>query len=317
MLGLLAPLVVLLGLAALAVHWAIVRMTASVRRAQVEIASRGAGSLEPITELGGPEELAPIADAVNRLLSRLRTMLEAERAFAANSAHQLRTPVAAALAQAQLLASELKGPGSERAKGLALELARLSHTVEKLLQLARAESGLGLSRDAVDLNRLAAAVVDQFTRNTRHAGRIALSPARGSVIVEGDLDILGIAIENLVDNAFKHGGDDVRVTVSVSADGAVSVADTGRGVREEELGGLSKRFVRGSTPGAGSGLGLSIVAAIAEQSGGRLRLSSPGPGKGFVATIELRLHTPHTPPRVSAPPRPTGQSRANAPERAE
>jgi two-component system OmpR family sensor kinase len=287
-LGLLWPLALLLVLVALAIRVIIPRLVAPLKLAQNEIAARGAGNLEPIPDLGLPRELAPVVEAVNRLLTRLRKLLEAERAFASNSAHELRTPVAAALAQAQLLTSELQGPARERAASLASQLSRLAHIAEKLLQLSRAEAGVGLEREALDLNRLAAVVAEPFVRHSRYGGRIQVTEAPQPVMVEADLDTLGIALENLIDNAFTHGGPDVNVTVTVQEDGSIAVTDDGQGIDPQQLNTLHERFVRGATSGAGSGLGLAIASMIAEQAGGELVLTSPGPGQGFTSILQLR-----------------------------
>jgi two-component system OmpR family sensor kinase len=287
-LGLLWPLALLLVLVALAIRVIIPRLVAPLTLAQNEIAARGAGNLEPIPDLNLPRELAPVVEAVNRLLTRLRKLLEAERAFASNSAHELRTPVAAALAQAQLLTSELQGPARERAASLASQLSRLAHIVEKLLQLSRVEAGVGLEREPLDLNGVATVVAEPFMRHSRYAGRIQVAEAPRPVMVEADLDTLGIALENLIDNAFTHGGPDVNVTVTVQEDGSIVVTDDGQGLDPQQLDTLQERFVRGATAGAGSGLGLAIVSMIAEQAGGRLVLASPGPGQGFRATLQLR-----------------------------
>lgn len=287
-LGLFWPLGLLVVLAALAMRVVIPRLTAPLQLAQNEIAARGAGNLEPIPDLDLPRELAPVVEAVNQLLTRLRNLLEAERAFASNAAHELRTPVAAALAQAQVLASELQGPARERSESLTTQLSRLAHIAEKLLQLSRAEAGVGLKRVPLDLNRLATVVAEPFLRHSRYGGRIKVTQAPRPVVVEADLDTLGIALENLIDNAFTHGGPEASVAVTVREDGSIAVTDDGRGIEPRQLATLDERFVRGATAGAGSGLGLAIASMIAEQAGGSLVLASPGVGRGFTATLRLQ-----------------------------
>ena len=105
---------------------------------QAEIEARGRGNLSPIAALALPAEIGPVADAVNRLIIRLRRALEAERSFTANSAHELRTPIAAALAQTQRLLTEVPdGPTHEHARTIETALRQLSRLSEKLLQLAK------------------------------------------------------------------------------------------------------------------------------------------------------------------------------------
>jgi two-component system OmpR family sensor kinase len=167
-------------------------------------------------------------------------------------------------------------------------LERVAYVVEKLLQLARVEAGLGLSREPVDFGALARVVAGSYLRHSRYRDRVRVQTPASSVFVEGDLDTLDIALQNLVDNALTHGGPDVRVRIVVGDDGSLTVFDDGLGVEAEQLATLHQPFVRGSTAAAGSGLGLSIVAKIVEQSGGSLGLLCEGKSMGFNAILRLR-----------------------------
>ncbi|TBR29940.1 MAG: HAMP domain-containing protein, partial [Reyranella sp.] len=142
LLGLAWPLALLIPASFLLV-WGVVRVSmAPIRNLRTGIEARGSGDLTPIPAAGLPSEIGPIADAVNHLLLRLGRALDAERSFTANSAHELRTPVAAALAQTQRLIVETKDAVSrERAEQIERALQRLSRLSEKLMQLARAEGG--------------------------------------------------------------------------------------------------------------------------------------------------------------------------------
>jgi len=108
------------------------------------------------------------------------------------------------------------------------------------------------------------------------------------VIVQGDIDALGIAIRNLIENALKH-APQAQVEVRVEAPGRVIVSDDGPGVAAETLATLSQPYSRGSTRSEGTGLGLAIVARIAEQQHAALVLQSPPPGagQGFRATLTI------------------------------
>ncbi len=107
-LGLAAPLVALLPLAALAIYWTVRRTTRPILDVQRQIGLRDGEHLDPINAYGLPGELTPIINDMNRLLERLKAALDAERSFAANSAHELRTPIAAARAQAEIIADSLR-----------------------------------------------------------------------------------------------------------------------------------------------------------------------------------------------------------------
>jgi two-component system OmpR family sensor kinase len=123
-----------------------------------------------------PRELKPIARSVNLLLGRLRQALEAEREFTANSAHELRTPIAGALAQTQRLADELpKGPTRVRRTQVETSLINLGRLAEKLLQLSRAEAGIGGSATATDLRPVLDMIVPTIERDSRSGGRLRYS----------------------------------------------------------------------------------------------------------------------------------------------
>lgn len=283
------PLLLLLPLSAGAIWLTVRRSLAPLAVVDREIRERGGARLDPLPDSGLPGELAPIVTSVNRLLERLSRALDAERAFAANSAHELRTPVAAARAQAQLLASELKsGPSADRAAALAATLARLGRLVEKLLQLSRAASGVALAREKTDLGQIARVVVDEYLGRKLDAARIVFDPdPPPNVSVYTDADALGIVLQNLIDNALAHGDRREPVTLRIGRDGSLAVVNAGPPAPPESLATLTRRFVRGGTSAEGSGLGLSIVEAIMAQAGGRLDLHSPARGRadGFEAAL--------------------------------
>ena len=239
---------------------------------------------------------------MNRLLRRLRQALAVERRFAADAAHELRAPLAAAIAQAEVLAGTLDdAAGISRATRLVGSMRRLGRLVEKLLQLARAEAGLALSRQPVDLGTIVKLIVDDAQRAPGVGPRLRLvAPAPGTAVVRTDLDALGIAVQNLIDNAVHHGDPDqpivVTVTPSRNAGEAGEVSGPTLSVRNGapvmpsyQLAELKARFVRGPTEAAGSGLGLAIVDDISRQIGARLDLYSPARGDpvGFEAVVEF------------------------------
>ncbi len=257
--------------------------------ARADLAARAAGDLRPVPAAGAPDELQPWLETVNALLARVGSLVEAERAFAAHTAHELRTPLAAARARAQRLTSDAPDDAT-RAHALALvrQLDRLTRLATRLLQLARIESGVALKREPVDLTLLARLVADEFI-DARGAGRLVVEIHGEPAPVAGDLDALGIALRNLIDNALKHAAGAARVTVRVGP-GEIAVIDDGPGVPPASLGTLVRPFVRGEVASEGSGLGLAIVNTIALQSGARLELRSPvDHGHGFGATLRFDL----------------------------
>lgn len=285
-LWLLAPLLALLPLAAALVTLVLRRGFRHLEPLRAGLAQREAADLSPLPATGLPAELQPLVETLNALLARVDAALKAERQFAAAGAHELRTPLAAARAQAQRLAQEAQSEGlAERAAALVRQLDRLSALASRLLQIARVESGVAFKREPVDLAQLARLVADEFAE-AQAGGRLRVDVATPSRVT-ADTDALGIALRNLIDNALKHGGLQAQVTVSV-APGMLAVRDDGPGVPPDSLSRLVRPFERGGSAAEGSGLGLAMVDTIARQSGARLQLRSPiEAGRGFEAALHF------------------------------
>lgn len=288
-----APLGLLIPLAGIVIFWIVRRSLAPVGAVRTALAARGGADLSPISHDAMPEELAPIVQDMNHLLGRLGQALDSERAFAANSAHELRTPVAAALAQTQRLAAEFEGkPQLARIDQIAATLRRLGDLVEKLLQLSRAEAGIALSRDPVDVMPALRLVIEEFTRRGDGGERLRFDDGgRQRLLARIDIDAFGIVLRNLIDNALRHGPEGGKVAVSLDDSGVLHVFNDGAVVPPERLARLTDRFERGDAAASGSGLGLAIVETILAQSGGRLDLHSPARGRegGFEAVLRLDL----------------------------
>jgi two-component system OmpR family sensor kinase len=282
----LLPLLALLPLTALALHLGLRSGFRSVERADAAMRSRDATDLRPVPLRDSPRELHPLLHGFNALLGRVRAVLDAERLFAARSAHELRTPLAAARAQAQRLIAATREPAALRhGERLLAQLDRLAALSSRLLQLARIESGISLRREPVDLVQVARLVVDEL-RGSPQADRLSLDVSASAAVVEGDLDALAIALRNLVDNALRHGGDGpVRVRVEGRS---LLVFDDGPGIDADSIERLKRPFERGPAQADGAGLGLSLVESIARQSGARFELRSPAAhGRGLAASLHF------------------------------
>lgn len=285
--GLIVPMVMALPLLAFGVHRIARRQLRGLEALASQIGQRGGADLHPIALPDPPRELRSVTDDVNRLLERLAHALDVERALAANAAHELRTPLAAARLRLQTALEH--GLARAEVEAALAALQTLSQRTEKLLQLSRAESGAALVRRPVDLAQLAAAVAEEFWLDARMAARLDLQvPDAPLPPVPGDIDALAIALRNLVENALHHAAP-ARVVLQVAAPATLVVRDAGPGVAPALLQTLRQRHVRRGDDLTGYGLGLSIVATIVAQHGGRLLLSSPPPGQasGFEARIEL------------------------------
>jgi two-component system OmpR family sensor kinase len=278
--------------------WLLVRLSLrSVLWYSDAIERRGVGDLSPIEAGQLPTEIKPLAHAVNHLMERLRYALEAERSFTANSAHELRTPLAATLAQLQRLQREAPdGPLQERIAQIDASLRALSRLSEKLLQLSKAEGGGLLSETPQDLAALLTFVVQELRRSTPVTMRLTL-PASGPVLSTIDPDAFAILARNLIENALKHGTTDVAIDITLSGEALLSVVNAGNVVPALVLARLSERFVRGDSRTDGFGLGLAIATTIARGVGATLTLISPASGRqdGFEVRVQFVSARPGTP----------------------
>ena len=253
-----------------------------------------------------PSEMAPVNEAVNQLLHRLRRALESERSFTANSAHELRTPLASALAQVQRLRRMLTDePLQERVLHIEQSLQQLSRLSEKLLQLAKAEGGALVAATPYDVVPVLRYVVSELSRTDLKSELQLVTPKTPTVFSIIDVDALGILLRNLIENARKYGAQHTPITIELSSSGVLRVSNSGPVLPAEVLAGLTARFARASQHHAcsnsdfrsgsssysnsGSGLGLAIVHAIALGAGGSLTLFSPAPHchDGFAAEVQL------------------------------
>jgi two-component system, OmpR family, sensor kinase len=258
--------------------------------------SRRVERAEPRTEVGR------LGLALNAMLSQIESAFRAREAserklrrFVADASHELRTPLAAVRAYAELFtrgAAQRPADLERSMKGISRESERMSLLVEDLLLLARLDEGRRLERDLVRVDDVVAEAVE--TAQTVEPERpIALETE--SAVVVGDHARLRQVVDNLLANVRAHtpGGTPVDVSVRCEGDRAlISVADAGPGLSEEDLTHVFERFYRADPSRArasgGVGLGLSIVAAVAEAHGGTVDAASE-PGKGATFTIALPL----------------------------
>lgn len=289
--GLGLPLLIVLPVTLAAIILAVRFSLGPLRRFRARLEARGARDLSEVPAEGLPTEIGPLAEALNSLLARLRAAFEAERSFAANAAHELRTPLAGAIAQAQRLRSETRDPSAEaRAAEIEATLKRLTRLSERLMQLARAEGGRLRMDRSTDLRAVARLVVENLER-AGASSRIALTLPDTAVMSDIDPDAFGILCRNLVENALRHGADNAPVDVILTEKGQLIVANDGPVLPRNILDRLTARFERANASAEGSGLGLAIVAAIADRIGSPLIVESPRPGGSSGFQVSLRLPT--------------------------
>ncbi|RQV07930.1 HAMP domain-containing protein [Burkholderia cenocepacia] len=259
---------------------------------------RNANNLEPVDVASMPNEVRPLAEAINDLLARLDRSFTLQRHFIADAAHELRTPIMGLSIQSQLL--RRAASAEEREHILAQIQAgttRLGHLAEQLLTLARLEPDAQAAVAAsapVDLAALCRSVVSDRAR-VADAHRIDLGAiVDAPVIAAGNADTLRVLLNNLVDNAIRYAGEGARVDVSARIDGTtpvLEVADDGPGIPEAERSDVWERFYRGegaqAATSSGSGLGLSIVKRIAEQHRASVALGTTRGGRGLTVTVRF------------------------------
>lgn len=256
------------------------------------IKSRGGVDLSPIQGHNLPVEIVSIEASLNDLLERLRRALELEHAFTANSAHELRTPIATALAQIQRLQQSVPS-GSLKQQTLKIEtsIQRLSRLSEKLMELAKAEGGSLLSKEQNDLISLLRLIVDQFRRCSVNTLIQLNVPDNLSFMSHMDADAFAILVQNLLDNAIKHGSNHEPVEVSFSAQGLLTIINNAKVIPADALSQLRRRFVRIQSTAEGSGLGLAIADAIVTGVGATMRIHSPALGRtyGFEVVVDFNI----------------------------
>lgn len=266
-----------------------------------DVAARSASALDPIGAQDVPKELAPLVSSINGLIHRLSVTFTAQRRFLADAAHELRTPLTALRLQLQILKlSTEKHTRDDAIVELEAGVARSQHLIEQLLQVARSEpDGQQFRTDSVDLGEPVRSVVEVHCARAEHLG-IDLGVSIGrSIEVDGDRQQLTLLLSNLVENALRYTPEGGVVDVLVELmDGhpTLRVIDDGPGIPEAERGRAFDRFHRGedaqtlSRDGGGSGLGLSIVQAIAARHHATVTLHTAPSGKG----LEVRVTFPRS-----------------------
>jgi len=264
-----------------------------MKRLRDEIASRSALDLRPIDEASVPREIAPVVVTLNRLFLMLRTSVQSQQRFIANTAHQLRTPITGMQAQLELLVAEpAAAPIKNRLATLQEGIRQLAHAANQLLTLARADPAVNIAakNQTVALDTIVGEVVAKFFDRAL-ASNIDLGVEVQPVSISADPSLLDDLLSNLVDNALKYTPAGGTVTVSAGERGGkafIAVEDTGPGIPEEERERVRQRFYRlPNSPGHGSGLGLAIVDEIAQLYEASLSIG-PGPnGAGTKVSLQF------------------------------
>lgn len=260
---------------------------------RLQLSKRSPTDLRHVGNEQVPVEMQPLVEEIDRLLDRLGIALDAQRHFVSDAAHQLRTPIAATLAQLESTRIET---GDDRLDPVLVSIRRLVRLVNQLLALARAEPG-GMALQPVSLPAMAESEADGWLQAAL-ARDIDLGFELAPATVPGIPLLLSELAGNLVDNAIRYTPCGGRVTVrtGTDTDGAwFAVDDNGPGVPPEHRSRIFERFFRGDNEGAapgGCGLGLAIVRQIALQHRAQVTLGESAEGG---ASFVVRFPPDETP----------------------
>ncbi|MFN7723788.1 MAG: ATP-binding protein [Rubrivivax sp.] len=289
------PSLLALPVLALATWWAVRRGTAPLRALGEGLRQRQPQDLVPVQLPGQPpEEMQPMLQALNQLFGRIQGLLDNERRFTADAAHELRTPIAALRAQAQ--AALLARDDATRQQALLASLQgcdRATRLVEHLLLLARLEAAAPGPDNVVELGALVRRVVADLAPAALARGQVLDIEAEAVCPVLGDDSLLTVLVRNLVDNAARYSPDGatLRVHLLPLAGGRVQlrVEDSGPGLPEAALQRLGERFFRAlGNDAPGSGLGWSIVRRVAAVLGAGLQVQRSAALGGLCVLVDLR-----------------------------
>jgi two-component system sensor histidine kinase QseC len=268
MAGQVLPWLLTLPVLLLVIYSAVRRALRPLRSLTRELDRRAPGDLAPLHESGVPQDLLPLVQSMNTLLTRIGQTLEHERRFTADAAHELRSPLAGLQAQWEAVQLQAgRAPDADHKIGASLE--RMGRLVTQLLALSRLDlPAAAASHAPIDWRSVVEQVFSDLLplADRRHVELACEWPDDGRDVLplRAEPALISALLRNLLDNALRHGAPGSTVTLRMAAD-AIEVLDEGPGVPAAELARLGDRFYR--PPGAqegGSGLGLSIVRRIAE-----------------------------------------------------
>lgn len=306
----LLPPLLILGFLALWLRRNIANELRPLSDLEQDLSQRDASDLSPVRVHQGSSDMRRLGFEVNALLMRIGQGLQAQREFSGNVAHELRTPLAGIRALAEYgLHSPDSNVWRQQLQGILHSQARASHLVDQLLALALAsEAQQQLQLEPVALDDLVTKALMRWMPQADQRGvDLGGHDLQGPCMVWGQVALLEGLLDNLIDNAFRHGqpenGRPAQVTVALQSQAGaaggqaevwLTVQDNGPGLPEAQRQSLQERWkhgLSGDPVNEGHGLGLSIVSAYARHLGARLFMAD-APGGGLWVTVALRVWGP-------------------------
>ena len=265
----------------------------SLEKITQEVAHRAPHHLDPVDLTNVPQEIKPLIDELNKLFAKLQQAFDREKRFAADAAHELRTPLAALKTQAQVALKTVDPDERQLAlHNVIVGVNRSAHVVQQLLTISRLAPGVGGMEELTDLNlsKLTAEVIAMLAPEAiQKQIEIDLESSPKNALLHGNRTALSILMRNLIDNAIRYTANKgtIHVFITQTAENTVfSVVDNGPGIPGSLRTRVFERFFRiigNKSPG--SGLGLAIVRQIAELHGASITLNTPDSGIGLKVDV--------------------------------
>lgn len=294
----LVPLLFLAALISMLVYAGIARGLLPLAKLEALIGGRiqtdsSLSTLTPIELTQAPLEVHSLAKAINQLLSAVQKSVSQEKRFLSDAAHQLRTPLAGLMSQTEIALQENDTNALKaRLQKVHAGASRSAHLVHQLLSLARTDAAISFQQ--VDLAIMSREVARHWTPKALARGIDLGFEGDEHCYILGEKILLQEVLSNLIDNALQYAGKNSSVTVRVKHQNAwavLEVEDNGKGISSDQLENVFKRFWRGSDTPGGCGLGLSIVAEIANKHGGKVQAFLAQPS-GLRVQLLLPLYVP-------------------------
>jgi len=290
------PLLIALPLLLIGLWWNVRSGLQPLQRLRQVLLTRDTQTLDGVRLPDTPQEVQPLLDALNDLLQRLAQRMETERRFTADAAHELRTPIAAIRAQAQVALSATTDD-AVRQQALQDTLSgcdRASRVVEQLLTLARVEGPQDVASEPFRLDQLAQHILADLTPEALRRGQTLELLAPEALLIKGQTTLWHILLRNLMDNALRYSPDGATVRIQAlrldDSQAELTVQDSGPGLSALDMARLGERFFRVlGTSATGSGLGWSIVRHIAALQRIDVRVSKSAELGGLHVTLRARI----------------------------